>query len=246
MLDNTDQAAEQKTGDTLLDSAAPTLGDGEYFLTDGIKGTGDSPEWYKSDKYKSVAEQAKAYTELEKKFGSFTGAPKDGYAGPEGIEGDDALLQELTEFASKTNMSQEAFGEAWELLSAQNGAAEEVSREQEIAKLGNNAGERIKNVEGFLKNSLDAEDYENVMGLVTDARSIELVEALVKATSPVKLPIDGGESPTGMTWTDIEAEMFKKNDDGQLLRSVDTNHERKIQKMMQDFGGNKAHVRTFG
>ena len=230
----------------MLDNTDPTLGDGEYFLTDGIKGTGDSPEWYKSDKYKSVSEQAKAYTELEKKFGSFTGAPKDGYSGPEGIESDDALLQELTEFASKTNMSQEAFGEAWELLSAQSGAAEEVSRDNEIAKLGNNAGERIKNVEGFLKNSLDAEDYENVMGLVTDARSIELVEALVKATSPVKLPIDGGESPTGMTWSDIETEMFKKSGDGQLLRSIDVNHERKIQKMMQDFGGNKAHVRTFG
>ena len=230
----------------MLDNTDPTLGDGEYFLTDGIKGTGDSPEWYKSDKYKSVSEQAKAYTELEKKFGSFTGAPKDGYSGPEGIESDDALLQELTDFASKTNMSQEAFGEAWELLSAQSGAAEEVSRDNEIAKLGNNAGERIKNVEGFLKNSLDAEDYENVMGLVTDARSIELVEALVKATSPVKLPIDGGESPTGMTWSDIETEMFKKSGDGQLLRSIDVNHERKIQKMMQDFGGNKAHVRTFG
>ena len=84
------------------------------------------------------------------------------------------------------------------------------------------------------------------MGLVTDARSIELVEALVKATSPVKLPIDGGESPTGMTWSDIETEMFKRSDDGQLLRSIDLNHENKIQKMMQDFGGSKAHVRTFG
>ena len=246
MLDNTDQAAEVTTGDTLLDSSAPTLGDGEYFLTDGIKGSGDSPEWYKADKYKSVAEQAKAYTELEKKFGGFTGAPKDGYAGIEGIESDDALLQELTEFANKTNMSQEAFGEAWELLSAQGTAVEEVSREQEIAKLGDNAGERIKNVEGFLKNNLDSVDYDQVMNLVTDARSIELVEALVKATSPVKLPIEGGESPTGMTWADIEAEMFKKTSDGQLLRSVDINHERKIQKMMQDFGGNKPHTRIFG
>jgi hypothetical protein len=246
MLDNTDQAAETTIGDTLLDAATPTLGEGEYFLTENVKGSGDTPEWYKADKYKSVAEQAKAYTELEKKFGGFTGAPKDGYSGPDGIESDDALLQELTEFASKTNMSQEAFGEAWELLSAQSGAAEEVSREQEIAKLGDNASDRIKNVEGFLKNSLDAEDYQNVMGLVTDAKSIELVEALVKATSPVKLPIDGGHSPTGMTWADIEGEMFKKSDNGQLLRSIDVNHERKIQKMMQDFGGTKANIRTFG
>jgi hypothetical protein len=239
-------APETTTSDTLLDASAPTLNEGEYFLSDGIKGSGDTPDWYKGDKYKSVAEQAKAYTELEKKFGGFTGAPKDGYSGPEGIEGDDALLQELTEFATKTNMSQEAFGDAWELLSAQNEAVQQVSHEQEIASLGDNAQERIKNVEGYLKNNLDADVYEEVRNLVTDARSIELVEHLVRATAPAKLPIDGGDHPSGMTWGDIEAEMFKKSDNGQLLRSIDSNHEAKIQKMMQEFGGNKVHTRTFG
>ena len=246
MLDENQAAPETTTSDTLLDASAPTLNEGEYFLSDGIKGSGDTPDWYKGDKYKSVAEQAKAYTELEKKFGGFTGAPKDGYSGPEGIEGDDALLQELTEFATKTNMSQEAFGDAWELLSAQGQAVEQVTQEQEIASLGDNAQERIKNVEGYLKNNLDAEVYEEVRNLVTDARSIQLVEHLVRATAPARLPIDGGDHPTGMTWGDIEAEMFKKNDNGQLLRSIDSNHEAKIQKMMQEFGGNKAHTRTFG
>jgi hypothetical protein len=238
-------APETTTSDTLLDASAPTLNEG-YFLSDGIKGSGDTPDWYKGDKYKSVAEQAKAYTELEKKFGGFTGAPKDGYSGPEGIEGDDALLQELTEFATKTNMSQEAFGDAWELLSAQNEAVQQVSHEQEIASLGDNAQERIKNVEGYLKNNLDADVYEEVRNLVTDARSIELVEHLVRATAPAKLPIDGGDHPSGMTWGDIEHEMFKKTGTGQLLRSIDSNHEAKIQKMMQEFGGNKVHTRTFG
>ena len=239
-------APETTTSDTLLDASAPTLNEGEYFLSDGIKGSGDTPDWYKGDKYKSVAEQAKAYTELEKKFGGFTGAPKDGYSGPEGIEGDDALLQELTEFATKTNMSQEAFGDAWELLSAQGQAVEQVTQEQEIASLGDNAQERIKNVEGYLKNNLDAEVYEEVRNLVTDARSIQLVEHLVRATAPARLPIDGGDHPSGMTWADVEAEMFKKNDSGQLLRSIDSNHEAKIQKMMQDFGGDRQHSRTFG
>ena len=246
MLDENQAAPETTTSDTLLDASAPTLNEGEYFLSDGIKGSGDTPDWYKGDKYKSVSEQAKAYTELEKKFGGFTGAPKDGYSGPEGIDGDDALLQELTEFATKTNMSQEAFGDAWELLSAQNEAVQQVSHEQEIASLGDNAGERIKNVEGYLKNNLDAADYEVVRDLVTDAKSIELVEYLVRATAPTKLPIDGGDHPSGMTWGDIETEMFKKSDNGQLLRSIDSNHEAKIQKMMQEFGGNKVHTRTFG
>jgi hypothetical protein len=31
--------------------------------------------------------------------------------------------------------------------------------------------------------------------------------------------------------------MFKKDENGNLLRSVDINHERKVQKMMATFGG---------
>ena len=69
-----EQAVESNdTLQSLVDAAEPTLGEGEFFLSEGIKGVGDLPEWYKADKYKSVAEQAKAYTELEKKFGGFTG-----------------------------------------------------------------------------------------------------------------------------------------------------------------------------
>jgi len=233
-----DQAAqEEQVSDTLLDDATPTLSEGEYFLAEGIKGTGDAPDWYKADKYQSIAEQAKAYNELDKKFGGFKGAPKDGYAVVEGVESDDELWKELVAFSERTNMSQDALNDAWDLMSAQEQAVAEVTQEAEIAKLGENAGQRIKNVEGFLKNNLDAETYTKVQDLVTTAESVELVEMLVKATAPTKLPIDGGEHPTGMTWADIETEMFKKDERGNLLRSTDRNHEAKIQKMMKEFGG---------
>ena len=180
----TEEAQIAEEGGTLLDEATPTLSEGEYFLSDGIKGTGEAPEWYKSDKYSSVAEQARAYTELEKKFGGFTGAPKDGYVGPEGVDAEDGLLAELKEFASNNNMNQEAFNQAWELLTANEEAYEQVSQEQEIAALGENAQQRIKNVEGFLKNNLDAETYEAARDLVTDAKSVQLIEMIVSATAP--------------------------------------------------------------
>ncbi len=228
---------QEATSDTLLDNAEPTLDQGEYFLAEGIKGAGETPEWYKSDKYQSVAEQAKAYTELEKKFGGFKGAPKDGYTAPEGIESDDALLTELTEFAKDTNMSDEAFSRAWDLLSAQEQAVEEVSQEMEMQKLGDNATQRLKTVEGFLKNNLDADTYSAAQELVTTADSVALIEMIVKATMPAKLPIEGGEHPQGLTWSDVEAEMFRKDEKGNLLRSVDINHERKVQQMMASFGG---------
>ena len=231
---------------SLVDAAEPTLGEGEYFLTEGIKGTGQAPDWYKADKYKSVADQAKAYTELEKRFGGFKGAPKDGYQPPEGIESDDALFAELKTFAEETNMSQDAFDRAWGLLQAQSEAVEEVSLETEMAKLGDNATGRIKHVEQFMKNNLDPETYERLRYAVNSAESVELVEALIKSTAPAKLPIDGVVEPGGITWQAIEAEMYKKDENGNLLRSVDRNHEAKIQRMMREYGGDRPYVQTFG
>ena len=242
-----EQAVESNdTLQSLVDAAEPTLGEGEYFLSDGIKGVGDMPEWYKADKYKSVAEQAKAYTELEKKFGGFTGAPKDGYALYDGVESDDALWGELVEFGNSTNMSQSALNQAWELLTAQEQAIEEVSVEAEMAKLGDNAVERIKVVEQYMKNNLDADTYEELRYAVNSAESVQLIEALIKSTAPAKLPIDGHIEPGGLEWADIEAEMFRKDENGNLLRSVDINHERKIQRMMKEFGGDKPYTQTFG
>ena len=242
-----EQAVESNdTLNSLVDAAEPTLGEGEYFLSDGIKGVGDMPEWYKADKYKSVSEQAKAYTELEKKFGGFTGAPKDGYKTVEGVEAEDALWQELVSFGERTNMSQSALNDAWGILSAQEQAVEEVSMEVELQKLGDNAVERVKVVEQYMKNNLDGDTYERLRYAVNSAEAVELVESLIKSTAPAKLPIDGYIEPGGVTWEDIEAEMFKKNENGQLLRSVDPNHEAKIQRMMKEFGGDRPYSRTVG
>ena len=226
-----------ETNDTLLDQAAPELGEGEFFISDGIKGTGELPEWYKADKYASVSEQAKAYTELEKKFGGFTGAPKDGYALAEGVSKEDGMIEELFAFANESNMSQASFDKAYELLSAQSVATEQVNIDQELSALGVNASGRIKSVEGFMKNNLDAETYEKVRYSVNSAATVELIESLIKATSPKKLPIDGGEAPEGLTWAAIETEMFRKDDNGNLMRSVNRDHEAKIQSMMKQYGG---------
>ena len=242
-----DQAVE--TNDTLtslVGATEPTLAEGEYFLSENIKGVGEMPEWYKADKYKSVAEQARAYTELEKKFGGFTGAPKDGYELYDGVESDDALWAELVEFGTANNMNQSALHQAWELLTAQEEAIEQVSVEEEISKLGPNAAERITTVEQLMRNNLEPELYEKYRDVVTSAIMIEFIEDFSKSMRPAQLPIDGYVEPGGIEWADIEAEMFRKDENGNLLRSVDMNHERKIQRMMKEFGGDKPYTQTFG
>lgn len=224
---------------SLLGGESVKLADGEYFLAEGIKGSGDKPEWYDSERFKSVDQQAKSYLELEKKFGGFTGSPKDGYTLPEGVDKDDTLAAEFINMAKELNMSQAGFDKGFELLSAQMGVNQEINQEAELAKLGDNASQRIQNLENALKNKL-GDGYDEVKGLVTTADSIILAEALIKAYAPVKLPIDGGDHPQGLTWADIEVEMNKKDDFGRMLRSSDPAHNAKVERMMAEFGGNKT------
>lgn len=231
---------------SLLDGSNDAeLAEGEYFLAEGVKGLGDVPEWYDSKRFKSVTDQAKSYLELEKKFGSFTGAPKDGYELPEGVDAEDGLLKEYTELASSLNMNQEGFNKGFELLSTQMQVNQEVSLENEMGKLGDNAQQRIKTVENILKNQL-GDGYDEVIPLVNSADSVILVETLTKAFMPKKLPIDGGENPTGITWADIQKEMMRKDENGNWLRSVDREHENKIQRMMKEYGGDKPNIDVIG
>lgn len=237
--------AEEVSNEPLLDSAEPELGDNEYFLIDGVKGTGERPEWYKADKYKSVAEQARAYTELEKKFGSFTGAPKDGYELPEGLSKEDELVQEVLKFGEETNMNQDGFNRLMELALAQTEVTQQVNREAEMRKLGDQAAQRIKQVETFLKTKA-GDQYEQISELVKDADSVMLVESIMKAVQPPKLPIDGVEVAGAPSWEDIQREMFRKDENGQLLRSVSREHEMKIQRMMKEYGGDRPNRKVVG
>lgn len=237
------EQAEQTQG-SMLDSNQPTedtgLQDGEYFLIDGVKGSGDKPEWFNADKYKSVAEQAKAQRELEKKFGSFTGAPKDGYKLPDDLDSDDELVKQVVEWGNKNNLNQEGFNDLLTLAMAQGQAAEEISKEQEMQKLGENAGQRIKQIEVFLRDKL-GDKYDNVAALIKDADSVMLVESVMNAVKPPKLPIDGGDPiPGAPQWSDIEKLMYEKTEDGQLKRMVDPAHEHKIQELMKAFGGDRT------
>jgi len=245
MTQDAPQEQPQEQGSLIEQSAEPQLGENEYLLIDGVKGVGERPEWYKADKYKTVAEQARAYTELEKKFGSFTGAPKDGYQLPEGLDAEDELAQQVIEWGTKNNLSQEGFNDLLTLAMAQSQATQEVNREMELKKLGDNAAQRIKQVETFLKQKA-GDKYEEISGLVTSADDVLLVEKIMEAIQPPKLPIDGVEIEGKPTWADIEREMWRKDEHGNLLRSVDHAHEMKIQRMLKEYGGDRLNNKVVG
>ncbi len=197
-----------------------------YYWQDGMAGEGDAPEWLKADKYKSVADQAKAYTDLEKKFGSFKGAPET-YEIPETFDSDDTFVKMLTDIGTKSNMNQEAFGELLDLGNQLISASDSVKDELELANLGDNAQERLDHVDDYLRHNL-GDRYDELRSAVANSKSVELVEALIKSSVPGQPNlgnVDGNHLPTQ---GDVEKLMTELDAKGKTLYSYSKPRQQEV------------------
>lgn len=163
----------------------------------------ERPEWL-LDKYvseeremgDSIAEQAKAYVELQKQFGGFTGAPEEyEFNLPEGVEGEvdtelDAYKQ-FVDFARDSNMSQETAQGLFNIFVGyqdmmQNQFATDFTAEKE--KLGPTADARIGAVAQWAKANMDDEQMGVLETMTTTADQIAVLEHLIGRTRNSSLP----------------------------------------------------------
>ena len=160
----------------------------KFMFAEGVNGEGDVPEWFKGDKYKTVSAQAEAYTELESKLGSFTGAPKDGKYEIEGLDFEESPLLKLTaEWGAENQLSQDGLGSLIEKVNAL--AATQLAEDATNAKeaLGENADKRLSDLSQWGKNNLSPEEFEQFQGLAQNAGHVEVLEKLIAKTKNSKL-----------------------------------------------------------
>ena len=177
---------EAPVEEVATDPTAEVSADG-WFLTDEVNGEGDRPEWFK-DKYKSVSDQAQAYSELEKRFGGFTGAPEDTYelTTPEGVEGEfdmeDPRIGWFQQVAKDSNMSQDTFTQMLHGWVQQEVDGVQGSREGEIQALGSNAQARLKDLGDWGAANLSPDEFEGFKALASNAQGVQTLEALIGKT----------------------------------------------------------------
>jgi hypothetical protein len=158
-----------------------------WFLANEVNGEGDRPEWFK-DKYNSVSDQAQAYSELEKKFGGFTGAPKEEYelSIPEGVEGEfdmeDPRISWFKDAAKDSNMSQDTFTQMLHGWVQQEVDSMGGSREAEVQALGSNAQSRLKDLGDWGAANLSPDEFEGFKALASNAQGVQTLEALIGKT----------------------------------------------------------------
>ncbi len=154
---------------------------GDWYYDDNLKGSGARPDWLK-DKYKSAAEQAKAYVEVEKKLGAFKGAP-DAYDlslqdFPDiKFSQEDPLLKDFLTNAKTNGVSQEYITEILNTY-AQALTFNIPDADAEMKKIGANAAQDLQILSQWAGNYLSAEEHKVFASLVTTADAFKVFDKL--------------------------------------------------------------------
>jgi len=200
-----------------------------------VKGTGERPDYFEHSKYKTLADQAKAYPEARAKFQELEGkvkaageakAPPSEYKLPEFTDAlagltwnkEDPLLGKAFEVAKKHKISQEAFDDfAKEMVGPLIMHYEMLDLEAEKAAMGPRADERMKWLDGWAKQNLSDEQYGLVSGLLTKwaqpRETFSALETLLAAATKQQSLRPGDDVTTGAaSVVDWNAKWYAKSD----------------------------------
>lgn len=153
---------------------------GDWYYDKDIKGTGEKPDWFKSEKYATAADQAKAYAEAEKRLGAFKGAPENyDLSLPDHpdikFSAEDPALKGFLESAKKNGVSQEYVSE---LLTTYAHAmtANIPDPDAEIAALGPNGKQDIQILAQWGNTAFSPEEFGVFKSMLTTAAAVRFFE----------------------------------------------------------------------
>jgi hypothetical protein len=178
-----------------------------WYLDEGVLGTGTKPDYLKA-KYTSVAAQAKAYNELEKRFGE---APEhyDLGAYSEHVDVNNKHLQEFIGHAKEHRLTQDGFQKMIKSF-VDYDKSMQIDVNAEIAKLGPDGQKKVQIVDQWAKNTLSPDLYTKMNGLPQTAEMVsildELRQRMMNASS--KTPNDSaGSNFKPITEAEVRAEI---------------------------------------
>lgn len=197
----------------------------------------------------AALEQAKAYVDMEKKFGAFTGAPEayEFKVSDELIEqgvniaDDDPLLEQARVFAKESNMSQAGFTNMVNLYVEQQLADQKAlveMRANEMKALGANAGQRINNINQFIGARFDEATVKAIQGMAISSEAVGAIEQMIQQMQGA--PMGNNEETTtapGVTRADVEEMLHAKDENGNFKINTDPEHKARYLKARDQLWG---------
>lgn len=185
----------------------------DWFLADGIPGSGPRPDFLEA-KYKSVADQARAYKEAQKLIGTAAAAPEAYEFGDlrEHIDQDNPHIQELITHAKEARIQQDTFNHFLKKF-VDYDKSRQPDVNQEIAKLGPDGAQKITVLQNWVKNNLSEESARALERLPVKAEVVKMLDEIrqkhVHAQSRIPTDADKASTFKVLTVADVEAEMMQ-------------------------------------
>lgn len=178
-----------------------------WYWDSNTPGQGDRPDFL-PDKYKSVADVAKAYKELEQRLGQ---APNeyDFSKGESWIEPDYEPFQHMADFAKQHHVPQAVMDKMLETVGLYLDEFK-TDMNEEKAKLGEKASERLQVLNNWAKSNLSEKAFQVLSGSMRTAEAIEALEEIRnKMMSQNTMIPNGNASATsaGVTMEEYRSEL---------------------------------------
>lgn len=145
-----------------------------WYIDDNIPGVGDRPDWLDS-KFKTAADLARSYRELEKKVGT----PPEQYdlSKSKFLDQDYEPIQDFLKLAKDKRVPKDVVDKMVESIDKYMDEFS-IDYEEEAKKLGENARERLNTLDNWAQANLSRDAYEALTGNLKTANAIKALEEL--------------------------------------------------------------------
>lgn len=224
----TEETTEETTEVVSTEEAKDDTPKSKVIYADGVEVEGEVPEWFKSKKFKTVSDQAKSYTELEKKLGSFTGAPEKYEL--DGVDFESNPLLKLTaEWGKENNLNNDGLSSLVQRVSELSLKQVEEDNANAIKELGENATKRLSDIAQWGKNNLSADEYKQFQSMPQTAGQIALVEKLIGMSKNSKIvDVKTKENTIEDAKEELRKMQLATDKDGKRLMDTDMAYRKKV------------------
>jgi hypothetical protein len=192
--------------ETVSENTEPT-----WFIDEGRAGIGERPAWL-PEKFKSTAELAKSYTELEKKISV---VPEDyDLSRSKFLDKDYGPIQDFLQLAKDKRVPKDVIDKMVESVDKYMDEFTIDPREEE-KKLGDNAPERLKVLDNWAKANLSDTSYKALASNLKSADAIKALEELrgkMMSNNPVVPNGNDAASTSTPTLKELETELSNNLD----------------------------------
>jgi hypothetical protein len=177
-----------------------------WYIDEGVPGIGERPSWL-GEKFKTVADLGKSYSELERKFSV---APEEyDISKSKFLDPDYGPLQDALALAKDKRVPKDVIDK---MVDSFDKYMDEFSVDynEEAKKLGDNANERLKTLNNWAAANLSKESYEALTSSIKNVDAFKALEELRgKMMSNSSMVPSGNDSSSNNveTLADIQAEI---------------------------------------